>query len=226
MKKAAEAALIEFDRKRRLLGRGCLFVGDVLRGLLGSERFDRSDLLGFELGLLGVKRVTLGVVQLAGAHAGILGNAGRLAAAVAQIIELGAPHLAAAHDLYAFDHRRINREDALDAFAIRNLADREILLEAGAGAGDDDAFIGLHAGTRSFGDAHVDADRVARLEFRELALFNDFRGLFGLELTDDVHRTNLFLFFRQPERPTVALQCLAPLGYAFRLERAQKAGAN
>src|SRR5580658_1192502 len=47
-----------------------------------------------------------------------LENACRLAASAAQIIELGAAHLAAAHHLDRVDHRRIEREDALDAFAV------------------------------------------------------------------------------------------------------------
>src|SRR5580692_6020881 len=37
---------------------------------------------------------------------GLLDDAGRLAAQVAQVIELGATHLAAAHDLDRVDHRR------------------------------------------------------------------------------------------------------------------------
>ena len=42
----------------------------------------------------------------------------RLAAASAQIIELGAAHLAAAHDLDRVDHRRVEREHALDTLAV------------------------------------------------------------------------------------------------------------
>src|SRR5690606_14216740 len=127
-----------------------------------------------------------------GAHAGVLGDAGRLAAAVAQVVELGAANLAAAHDLDGFDERRVDREDALDALAVGNLANREVLLEARAGAGDADALIGLDAGARTFGDAHLNADGVARLEFGKRALGFDLGGLLGLELTDDVHRVEPF----------------------------------
>ncbi len=74
---------------------------------------------------------------------------GPLAAPVAQIIELGAPDFAAADDLDRIDHRRIDRKDALDAFAIGDLADGEALIEAAAVAGDADAFIGLNAWLRS-----------------------------------------------------------------------------
>src|SRR5688500_5116411 len=72
-----------------------------------------------------------------------LGNARRLAAPAAQIIELGTPHLAAPYHLDLFDHRREDREDALHPLAVRNLADREALLQTAALAGDDHALIGL-----------------------------------------------------------------------------------
>ena len=91
-------------------------------------------------------RLALGIVEAAGAHARVLGDAGRLAATIAQVIELGAAHLAAAHDLDRLDQRRIDREDALDALAIGNLADGEVLVEAGARTRDAHALIGLHAG--------------------------------------------------------------------------------
>src|ERR1700731_2315863 len=63
----------------------------------------------------------------------LLDDAGRFAAQAPQIIELGAPHLAAPHHLDRIDQRRIEREDALDAFAIGNLAHREVLVEARSG---------------------------------------------------------------------------------------------
>src|SRR5690606_31407182 len=135
----------------------------------------------------------LGFIQLAGAHTGVFRNAGRLAPAVAQVIELGAAHLAAAHDLHTFHHRRIDREHALHAFAVGNLADREILLEARAGTRDHHALIGLHAGARTFGDANQNAHRIAGLEFGKRALRFDLGSLFGFDLTDDIHRCNLFL---------------------------------
>ena len=96
-----------------------------------------------------------------------LGDAGRLAAAIAQVIELGAPHLAAAHHLDRVDVRRIDREHALDALAVGDLADREALLDAAAGAGDADALVGLHAGALAFLDLDVHDDGVAGLEIRD-----------------------------------------------------------
>ena len=70
-----------------------------------------------------------------------LGDAGRLAAATAQIIQLGAADLAAADHFDGFDQRRIDREDALDALAIGDLAHGEILVDAAAGAADEIAFV-------------------------------------------------------------------------------------
>src|SRR5271156_7118122 len=92
------------------------------------------------------------------------GDAGRLAAAVAEVIELGAPDFAAPDYLNRVDHRRIDREDALDALAVGDLAHREVLVEAMAATGDADAFVGLNASPLAFRDLDVDDDGVARLE--------------------------------------------------------------
>ena len=111
-----------------------------------------------------------------------LDDARRLAAAAAQIIELGAAYLAAAHDLDRVDHRRIKREDALDAFAVGNLAHGEILVQPGAGAADADALIGLDAAALAFDDLDVDHDRIARLEFGDFLAGGELRHLFVFDL--------------------------------------------
>ena len=111
-----------------------------------------------------------------------LGDTGRLAAAIAQIIELGAPDLAAPHDFDQVDHRRIDRKNALDALAVGDLAHREILVEALPAARDADAFIGLHAGALAFGDLHVDDHRIAGLELRHFRAGQLGRVL-GLDLS-------------------------------------------
>src|SRR3954466_5022609 len=129
----------------------------------------------------------LGPVALGGVLA--LGDAGRLAAAVAQVIELGAPDLAAAHDLDRVDHRRIEREDALDALAVGDLADGEAFLEAGAGAGDAHALIGLHAGALALLDLDVDDQGVAGLEVRHVPA--ELLDLLAVELLEDVHGSML-----------------------------------
>src|SRR5208282_2026173 len=65
---------------------------------------------------------------------GFLGDARRLAAAAAQIIQLGAPHRAAPHHLDAGDPRAVEREHALDALAVRDLAHREARIDPGIAA--------------------------------------------------------------------------------------------
>src|SRR5437764_389992 len=87
-----------------------------------------------------------GLLFRLGRHVGALsavmrafGDTGLLAAQTAQIIELGAAHLAAAHQLDRVDHRRVQRKHALDALAVRDFAYRKALVQAVTGAGDADA---------------------------------------------------------------------------------------
>src|SRR6185369_2543154 len=96
----------------------------------------------------------------------LLDDAGRLAAQLAQVIQLSATHLAAAHHLDRVDHRRHHREHAFHAFAVGDLADGEALVEPAAGTADADAFIGLHAGALAFDHLDVDDHGVAGAEFR------------------------------------------------------------
>src|SRR5262245_458071 len=76
----------------------------------------------------------------------LLRDARGFAAAAAQVIELGATDLAAADDLDGVDHGRIERENALHALTVGDLAHGEILVEAGTGAADAHALIALDAG--------------------------------------------------------------------------------
>src|SRR3569623_33103 len=144
----------------RLLGlAGCL--GGVLFGQLLGELLGGRDLFG----LTGVARLgggfALAGLDLLGAGRGRLEDTGRLAAPVAQVIELGAADLAALQDLDAVDIGAQHGEDALDALAVGNLANREALVEAVAGAGDDDALIGLQALYIASADLHPHLDGVA-----------------------------------------------------------------
>ena len=81
-------------------------------------------------GPLGREQVAHLLVQALGADVRRLGDARRLAAPAAEVIELGAAHLAAAHHLDLLHHRRIDREHALHAFTVGDLANREALLAA------------------------------------------------------------------------------------------------
>src|SRR5215469_3491778 len=73
------------------------------------------------------------------------GDARRLAGAATQVIELGATNGPAPHDLDRGDARRIKREDTLHAFAIADLAQREVGVDPGVLTGDADALERLNA---------------------------------------------------------------------------------
>src|SRR5271169_4998005 len=108
---------------RLLLARAALGGAHVALGLglLFLELLAPRPLGGL-LGLLG-DQLALGL--------DVLGDAARLAAQVAQIIELGAADRALAHHLDLPDDRAIEREHALYAFAEADLAHRERGVHAG-----------------------------------------------------------------------------------------------
>src|SRR5947209_2732487 len=117
----------------------------------------------------------------------LLGDARLLAAQTAQIIELGAAHLAAAHDLDRVDHRRIEREHALDALAVGNLPHGEALVDAAAGARDAHTLVGLHARALALDHLDVDDHGVARSKVRNLLAGGQLGDLLLLDLLQKVH---------------------------------------
>src|SRR5262245_24150189 len=126
-------------------------------------------------------------VGLAPAPARALGNTRRLAAAATQVIELGPAHTAPAHDLDRVDHRRIEREHALDALAIRNLPHGEVFVKAVPGATNAHAFVGLHAGALALDHLDVHDHSVARREIRNVLAGGQLFDLLLLELLNQVH---------------------------------------
>ena len=108
-----------------------------------------------------------------------LADAGALADAAAQVVELGAADVAAGGDLDALDLRRVHRERALHADAEGLLAHGEGLAHAVALALDDDALEDLGAAAGALDDLEVDAHAVAGLEVRDAA------QLRALEAFDD-----------------------------------------
>src|SRR5262249_13192900 len=100
------------------------------------------------------------------------------------------------------DRWRVDRKNALDTLAIRDLADGEILVEAAARAGDADAFIGLDAGARTLGHLDIDAKRVARREFRDGAPAGNGVSLLLLDFLADVHGARPSLPRQQPRQPS------------------------
>src|SRR5271169_454814 len=116
---------------RLLLARAALGGAHVALGLglFLLELLAPGPLRGL-LGLLG-DQLALGL--------DVLGDAARLAAQVAQVIELGAAHDAFAHDLDFPDVRAVEREHALDALAEADLAYREGGVHPGVLAADAEA---------------------------------------------------------------------------------------
>src|SRR5215467_5301960 len=145
----------------------------------------------------------LGGLFLAAAMRLALEDAGRLAAPSAQVIELGPAHLAAAHDLDRVDHRRVEREHALDALAVRDLAHREALVEAVTGAADAYALVGLHAGALALHHLDVDDKRVARGEIGDVLAGGKLRHLLFFELFDQIHGMSPSAAPRSVGRPAV-----------------------
>ena len=86
---------------------------------------------------------------------------------------------------------RIEREDALDALAEADLADRERGAEAPVGAGDADALEILDPGALAFDDLDSDADGVAGAEFGDGTALDGLLDGLGLELLDEVHVSSL-----------------------------------
>src|SRR5688572_1367150 len=90
-----------------------------------------------------------------------LADARRLARALAQVVELRAPHFALALDLDRGDQRRVGLEGALDALARRDLAHDERRVQAAVALGDHHALERLHALPLALDHVHVDDHRVA-----------------------------------------------------------------
>src|SRR5688500_16112725 len=101
-----------------------------------------------------------------------------LAGEVAEVVQLGAAHAAAAHHLDSTDHRAVHREDALDADAVRDLADGEGLADTAATTGDAHALERLDALLVAFLHPDVNAQRIARTERGKVGLHP---GLLGLD---------------------------------------------
>jgi hypothetical protein len=96
-------------------------------------------------------------------------HARRLALQLAQEVQLRAADLGGAQDLDLVDDRRVEREDALDALAERDLADREGRARAAPVHADHHAFEHLDALLVAFAHLDVYLHGVPRLDRRALA---------------------------------------------------------
>src|SRR2546421_2762079 len=125
------------------------------------------------------------VLRLALDAAGSLADARRLAGTRAQVIELGAAHVALPLHLDRGDERRIGLEGALDALARGDLAHDEGGVEAAVALRDHHALEGLHALSLAFDDVDVHEHRVARREVGNLSC--EPLDLFLLDGLDQIH---------------------------------------
>src|SRR4051794_9142052 len=131
--------------------------------------------LGLELGG-GVVQQT-GLDDLLGADVAALPDAGGLADAVAEVVQLGATHVTAGGDVDLLDLRRVHGERALHADAEGLLADREGLADTVPLALDHHAFEDLRTATRALDDLEVDTDAVTGLEGRDAAQLGALKGV-------------------------------------------------
>src|SRR6476469_4473783 len=151
-----------------------------------------------------------------------LGDAGGLAGPSAQVIKLGAADIAAAHDFDMVDDRRIEREDALDALAERNLADGEAGADALVGAGDADALEILDSGALAFDDLDAHPERVAGAEFGNGLVGRERVDRFALEGLDQVH----FVFSSFSRRAPEGGACDAPPWRSIRSGRLSRVSST
>ena len=121
-------------------------------------------------GLLRDRRVQqLALDRHLGRRAAALAHASTLADAAAQVVELGAPDVAASRDLDPLDLRRVQRERSLDPDAERLLAHRERLARAVTLALYDNPFEHLRPAPRALDHLEVDAQPVTGVKGRYTA---------------------------------------------------------
>ena len=89
--------------------------------------------------------------------------------AIAKVVKLGAPDFASPNDLYATDERRMQREAALDAYAVGHTADGVSGSDAGAAPLQHDAFENLKPLALAFTYLDVNADGVAGAKVGEVS---------------------------------------------------------
>src|SRR5947208_5306929 len=111
----------------------------------------------------------------------------RLTAQFAQVVQLGAPDVAAGHDLDLLHDRGVQREGPLDTDAEADLADREGLLQATTLAADHDTLEDLDAGPVALDDLDVHLHGVTGTEGRDVVTLARI-----VELVQDVaHQVSL-----------------------------------
>ena len=97
-------------------------------------------------------------------------DSGGLACALAQVIELGTADMSAPLNRYLLDARRMDKENALYADALKNAAHGQSRVYAAAMSLDDDPFVALRPLLTAFPDFDEDFDRIADVDARQIFL--------------------------------------------------------
>src|ERR687893_3120386 len=113
---------------------------------------------------------------------------GLLAPQLAQVVELGATHVTAGHDLDPVERRAVDRVRPLDTDAEADLPDLEGLAQPAALAADHDALEDLDAGAVTLDDPGVHLDGVTGAEGGNVGALR-----LGVESVQRVHRCILLL---------------------------------
>src|SRR6185503_9504536 len=98
----------------------------------------------------------------------LLPDSGGLAAQRAELLQLRAPHPSPAKQLEPGNRGAVDREEALDSYTRRDLADREGLADAATPFGDDQPLERLKTLLVTLADANHDPDGVSRIECRNV----------------------------------------------------------
>ena len=112
----------------------------------------------------------------------LLANAGGLAHAIAEVVELGATNVAVTDNLELGNLGAVQREGALNAHGEANLADGEGLASTLAAHADDVALEDLLTSAVALDDAIVDLDVVANLDCGDV-----LANLLTLDGADVIH---------------------------------------
>jgi hypothetical protein len=113
-------------------------------------------------------------------------DAGRLATALTQVIQLGTANVAAAFDFDAGDQGAVCLKGSLDAFSAGDLAKGKTAVETAIALGDDNALIGLHPLATALDYIDADDHGVARRELRYF--FTETSNFFLLQDLDQIHK--------------------------------------
>ena len=109
----------------------------------------------------------------------------RLAAAVTQVVQLGAANITTTLDFDASDHRAVGLERTFHAFATGDLAHGEAAVQTTVTLGDHNTFVGLDTLARTFHHVDVDDHGVAGGKFRNG--FTQTGNFFLLKSLNQIH---------------------------------------